>query len=103
MARQHELLFGMNGSMTMILGRKTVPNSVIEAIQQGIWDYEPEETNEDQFNSTDALPGTDEKLQILAERLSHGKPLWHPEDRLTYADPLRASEALLELSKKRPR
>ena len=81
----------------------TVPNSVIEAIQQGIWDYEPEETGEDQFNSTDALPGTDEKLKILADRLSDGKPLWHPEDRLTYADPLRAGEALLKISKRKPR
>ena len=81
----------------------TVANSVIEAIQQGIWDYEPEEAREDQYNCTDALPGTDEKLKILADRLSDGKPLWHPEDRLTYADPLRAAEQLMALTKKKPR
>ncbi len=73
-------------------------NSVIEAIREGIWDYEPEETVPQDFESTDALPGTTEKLDILAERLSRGIPLWHPQDRLTYGDLLRS-----QVAKPRPR
>ena len=63
-----------------------VPSSVIEAIQLGIWNFEPEETDENEFSRTEALPGSDEKLEILAERLQQGHPLWHPHDRQTYAD-----------------
>jgi len=65
-----------------------VPNSVIDAIRQGIWDFEPKEAVPREFDCTDALPGTSQKLSILAERLREGKPLWHPEDRLTYGDHL---------------
>ena len=63
-----------------------MPSSVIEAIQQGIWDYEPSDAESREYDSTDVLPGSDEKLSILAKRLSVGKPLWHPEDRLSYGD-----------------
>ena len=63
-----------------------VPNSVIEAIQLGIWDFEPEEHDKDEFDSTRALPGSAEKLNILAKRLADGQPLWHPSDRRSYVD-----------------
>ena len=63
-----------------------VPSSVIEAIQQGIWDFEPDEADGKKFKRTGALPGTGEKLGVLAERLSKGLPLWHPEDRRTFRD-----------------
>ena len=63
-----------------------MPNSVLEAIKQGIWDYEPEDEREVEFESTKALPGSDEKLEILARRVSEGQPLWHPQDRRTYDD-----------------
>lgn len=64
-----------------------VPSSVIEAIQQGIWDYEPDNMEDDEtFEQTKALPGTDEKLRVMADRLSQGYPLWHPEDRRSYRD-----------------
>ena len=60
--------------------------SVLEAIKSGDWNYEPEDTPEcDGFESTNALPGSDQKLEILAERIQAGLPLWHPEDRLTYS------------------
>ena len=65
-----------------------MPNSVIDAIRQGIWDFEPEEKITDEFECTEALPGSSTKLSVLAERLSEGKPLWHPSDRLTYGDHL---------------
>jgi hypothetical protein len=32
------------------------------------------------------LPGSDEKLAILADRLKSGLPLWHPRDSRNYAD-----------------
>ncbi|MDB4640675.1 hypothetical protein OAF56_03480 [Pirellulaceae bacterium] len=66
-----------------ILG-ETVESSILEAIRQGQWDYEPENRREDDYNSTHALPGTDQKLEVLADRIAEGLPLWHPEDRVTY-------------------
>ncbi|MCA9262207.1 MAG: hypothetical protein KDA60_00100 [Planctomycetales bacterium] len=63
-----------------------MPKSVLEAIEMGIWDFEPENRDKDEFSSTKALPGSEEKLTILAQRLREGKPLWHPMDRRTYAD-----------------
>jgi hypothetical protein len=62
-----------------------VPDSVLDAIRLGIWDYEPEgEVRKETFDATKALPGTDQKLAVLAERLAHGLPLWHDGDRRTY-------------------
>lgn len=57
--------------------------SVLEAIKQGDWDFEP---NSQQVNlkATAAMPGTNEKLNVLAERLRQGLPLWHPADRRSY-------------------
>jgi len=63
-----------------------VPQSVLEAIKAGIWDYEPEQQQSNKYDSTDALPGTHEKLAILSERVRDGLPLWHPNDRRTYDD-----------------
>lgn len=64
-----------------------MPRSVLEAIQQGIWDYEPRKLEKEDFSATSAMPGTKEKLDILAARLAQGAPLWHPEDRCEYEDP----------------
>ena len=55
---------------------------------RGIWDFEPKEETNKGFECTDALPGSMHKLSVLAARLGEGKPLWHPEDRLTYGDHL---------------
>ena len=62
-----------------------MPRSVLEAIKQGQWDFEPasETTNEE---ATLAMPGTTEKLDVLAERLRQGLPLWNNSDRRTYDD-----------------
>jgi len=60
--------------------------SVLEAIREGYWDFEPLETDQDEFDSTHALPGTDAKLEILARRVQNGLPLWHPSDRMTFDD-----------------
>lgn len=58
--------------------------SVLEAIKLGDWDFEPETIEEKRFNSTRAMPGTDEKLEVLAERVRTGLPLWHGRDRMDY-------------------
>jgi hypothetical protein len=62
-------------------GASAVPESVLEAIKQGVWDFEPSHSNRHDFSSTEALPGTDEKLAILADRVRRVLPLWHPSDR----------------------
>jgi hypothetical protein len=61
-----------------------VANSVFEALREGIWNFEPEDTKEDEYSSTPAPPGSDSKLEVLAERLAQGLPLWHSKDRRTY-------------------
>ena len=60
--------------------------SVLEAIKLGIWDYEPESVEERRFSATRAMPGTDEKLEVLAARIRAGLPLWHKKDRRDYDD-----------------
>ena len=37
------------------------------------------------FGSTDAPAGSRAKLDILAQRVLQGTPLWHPEDRSDYS------------------
>ncbi|MCS7304413.1 MAG: hypothetical protein NZ602_04825 [Thermoguttaceae bacterium] len=58
-----------------------MPKSVLEAIKLGQWDYEPPEVPMELFEATDAMPGTRAKLEVMAERLRAGLPLWHPLDR----------------------
>ena len=62
------------------------PDSILEAIRMRLWDYEPNEVGEAQFNSTEALPGTRNKLDVLAERAREGLPLWHSSDYRDYDD-----------------
>ena len=68
-------------------GETDVAKSVLEAIKQGIWDYEPEQAEGGRgFAATRAMPGTDEKLEVLAARIRAGLPLWHQQDRRDYDD-----------------
>lgn len=46
-------------------------------------DFVPVETED--FCSTDAPAGSKEKLEILAERVKRGQPLWHGDDRSDYS------------------
>ena len=62
-------------------GVQAVPESVIEAIRQGLWDFEPEQRRAEDFRATSAMPGTQAKLEVLAARVRSGLPLWHPCDR----------------------
>ena len=61
-------------------------HSVLEAIKQGDWTFEPSSQQVVNLRATAALPGTSEKLNVLAERAKLGLPLWHPRDRLTYEE-----------------
>ncbi len=55
--------------------------SVLDAIKMGYWDYEPPEVAYSEFDASDAMPGTREKLRTLATRVADGLPLWHEFDR----------------------
>jgi len=68
-----------------------VPRSVLEAIKMGIWDFEPPEVEYNKFDASDAMPGTPEKLMLLAERARRGLPLWHVKDRNDIEAPSPAS------------
>jgi len=64
-----------------------VPKSVLEAIKMGLWDFEPPEVDCSEFDAADAMPGTKEKLRIMAQRVANGLPLWHVDDREDVEDP----------------
>jgi hypothetical protein len=66
--------------------RTAVSRSILEAIKQGDWTFEPNSKEVVNLRATAALPGTAEKLDVLAERAKQGLPLWHPRDRLTYEE-----------------
>ena len=65
-------------------GEEAVPRSVLDAIRMGIWDFEPDDMECEEFDATCAMPGTPEKIEILAARAREGLPLWHDEDRTEY-------------------
>jgi hypothetical protein len=65
-------------------GGTIVSKSVLDAIREGDWDFEPEQVEQNRFAATQAIPGTREKLAVLAARARAGLPLWHENDRLDY-------------------
>lgn len=67
-------------------GDRTVHKSILDAIKEGEWDYEPENIAENRYRPTGAMPGTREKLSVLADRIQSGLPLWHGHDRTDYDD-----------------
>jgi hypothetical protein len=73
------------GWFSSLHGDTNVPQSVLEAIRMGQWDFEPGEAVLP-VRPTGAMPGTMEKIDVLAERLRLGLPLWHPRDRRSYDD-----------------
>ncbi len=63
-----------------------VTKSVLDAIREGNWDSETEQVELDRVDATRAIPGTREKLSVLAERARAGLPLWHDRDRADYEE-----------------
>jgi hypothetical protein len=55
----------------------------------GWWDFEPPDVDHENYDGTDAMPGTKEKVEVLAARLREGLPLWHPDDRRDIESPAR--------------
>lgn len=60
--------------------------SVLDAIRDGDWTFEPETVEEEAYDDTEALPGSREKIDIMAERVRQGLPIWHSADRVDYED-----------------
>lgn len=60
--------------------------SVLDAIREGNWGFEPEAVDPRSYDATRAIPGTEEKLRVLAERVKAGLPLWHTSDRADYEE-----------------
>ena len=58
--------------------------NVFEAILQYGHDEDFAPHADEEFESTDAPAGSRSKLDVLAERVRRGEPLWHPEDRPDY-------------------
>ena len=69
------------------MGVANVLKNVLDAIREGDWFFEPAEVEPECFQPTSAIPGTQEKLAILAERARSGLPLWHEADRMDYEEP----------------
>ena len=68
-------------------GVANVSKSVLDAIREGDWFFEPPAVEANRFNATEAIPGTQEKLAVLAARARAGLPLWHEQDRADYENP----------------
>jgi hypothetical protein len=64
-----------------------VPKSILEAIKLGVWDFEPPEADPTEFDAANAMPGTKEKLLLMAERVERGLPIWHESDREEFDAP----------------
>ena len=47
-------------------------------------DFNPAESSAE-FRRTDAPAGSKAKIDMLADRVMRGLPLWHPEDRSDYS------------------
>ncbi len=52
--------------------------NVFEATSHGL-DFVPKSSD---FAPTQAMPGSAEKIEVLAARIKAGLPLWHEEDRI---------------------
>jgi hypothetical protein len=61
-----------------------VSKSVLDAIREGDWFFEPEEIDSEDFYATGAIPGSRQKLEVLAARARAGLPLWHEDDCASY-------------------
>lgn len=59
--------------------------NVFDAIMETGHDEDFVPVVSDDFRPTDAPAGSPAKLEVLAERIRRGMPLWHPHDRIEYA------------------
>jgi hypothetical protein len=73
-------------ALLSVMGVAGMLRNVLDAIREGDWYFEPEEVKSTGFQATTAIPGTKEKLDVLANRLQAGLPLWHESDRSCYEE-----------------
>ena len=59
--------------------------NVFEAILKYGHDEDFAPRSDDEFASTQAPAGSREKLEVMAERVRRGHPIWHGEDRADYS------------------
>ena len=58
--------------------------NVFEAILKYGHDEDFAPKHDETYKATQAPAGTREKLEVLAERVRRGEPLWHGDDRADY-------------------
>ena len=59
--------------------------NVFEAILECGHDEDFVPVTTEEFSSTEAPAGSRHKLDVMAQRVQRGEPLWHPEDRSDYS------------------
>lgn len=59
--------------------------NVFEAILEFGHDEDFAPADSEEFAPTEAPAGSPAKLEVMAERIAMGLPLWHPEDRSDYS------------------
>ncbi len=59
--------------------------NVFEAILECGHDEDFAPVESDTYRATDAPAGSHEKLDVMAERIRMGVPLWHDDDRSDYS------------------
>lgn len=65
--------------------RQTQTRNVFEAILKYGHDEDFAPEGGEAFRPTEAPAGSKEKLEVLADRILRGVPLWHPDDRRDYS------------------
>lgn len=60
------------------------PFSVIAALARYHHDEDFTPNNLENFQATAAPPGSQEKIEVLRQRVLDGQPLWHPSDPVDY-------------------
>jgi hypothetical protein len=81
----------------------TVVNSILEAVKMGLWDFLPHTVDYCELEASDAMPGTREKLDILAEHLRHDLPTAHVDDDCLDDDCLDRQDPANDWPRRRPR
>jgi len=70
-------------------GKSTMPDPKLKNVFEAILKYGHDEDfaprMDEDFKATQAPAGSREKLDVLAERIRSGQPLWHEEDRSDYS------------------
>jgi hypothetical protein len=52
-----------------------VSNSILEAVKMGLWEFLPHTVDFSELEAPDSIPGTREKLEVLAEHLRSDVPV----------------------------